>query len=646
MKYEAFRLVLLLIQNFIGGIMKEILVKLKQKYKQFQDGSNINLRGDLIIISGVNGSGKSQLIDVISGNSEIPENTHPLDMEKYEIKRMLKINDNEIKKEEIFRRTFKDNYKIKNFQSPEPKNLKWHKEMAWKYFSSEQAWRDISGFDKAKGIVENSLINKGFQAKPEWNSSMKNNTNTGISKEEFIKVLPDNFIWEPDDLFGSQIEDIFYNFCAKRANEESRCGREGIKFNEEEYLKNAPWKILNNLFEKLNFKYRFLEDYTYDTPNIVEDIILYPIKNDKTLDFNSPRFLEDLSDGEKAIISLTFASLNESRRPIEKILLLDEYDNTLNPSLTQSLFEVIEEFFIKKGVIVIMTTHSPVTISLAPDYASYYEMFKQDNASPKILKVQKDEYTELSTAYKKYYDKIKEQKNRIENLEKENKELEEYSNDQKILFVEDTYTQIYKVAWLKLHNIQTTEDSLEMDFENNAKFRIYSKESKDSLRGFLSNRFMDEYNNKRIVGLFDFDDAYKQSFCQLKTNGNQEVKWSKAKGNVKTGLYKVREKYENISAMVLPVPSFRSEIAKENFSINRLEVELLLSDDSIRKIYHGNEICTERVIGNIIIPKICNKANFWKKTLELETEDFRAFAPLFTRINELLNIQDDTMIKE
>ena len=38
--------------------MKNIQVKLNQDFKQFKKGFEINLNGELIIISGVNGSGK------------------------------------------------------------------------------------------------------------------------------------------------------------------------------------------------------------------------------------------------------------------------------------------------------------------------------------------------------------------------------------------------------------------------------------------------------------------------------------------------------------------------------------------------------------------------------------------------------------
>ena len=285
-------------------------------------------------------------------------------------------------------------------------------------------------------------------------------------------------------------------------------GEKNGGFKNKEYIKDAPWTILNEIFKKLKFNYRFKEDYEFETPNFKEPINLFSVDSSGKLDTNFSRLLSSLSEGEKSIISLTFALLNEKRRPIEKLLLLDEFDNTLNPSLIEALFKVLDEYFISKGVTVVMTTHSPVTISLAPENATFYELFRQDNESPKILQVQKEEYTELKIANKEFYDKILDQQSRIEELKEKVEQNNKMLTANKILFVEDEYTQIYKIAWLKLHGYSPTEENLETLFTSNASFDIFSKANKDSLKGFLSNPFMDEWKNKKIVGLFDFDDAY------------------------------------------------------------------------------------------------------------------------------------------
>ncbi|KAA6331938.1 hypothetical protein EZS27_019513 [termite gut metagenome] len=183
---------------------------------------------------------------------------------------------------------------------------------------------------------------------------------------------------------------------------------------------------------------------------------------------------------------------------------------------------------------IIITTHSSATISLAPDYATFYEMFRQDNDSPKILKVQRGDYAEMQVVNKDFYNKISNQKSRIKELENERTELVQ---NKPILFVEDTYTQIYKLAWLKLNDIDFNQDDIDNKFDVNARFSIYGKGNKDNLQGFLNNPCMNEWNSKTIAGLFDFDDAY-QNYQKLKTNISPW--WTVKSENEVTGLYKKR----------------------------------------------------------------------------------------------------------
>lgn len=614
--------------------MDKLGIRLNEDYKQFKKGFNIELKGKLIIISGVNGSGKSQLIDILNKNQYAARQNNS--DENMKIDSDVFINDKEIDTPLISRRSFKENVNIENIKLPNPKNSIWNKEQAWRYFSNYSTWNDKRNreYSKSKKIISENLKEHSYMDEPKLDYKKPNNTDTGITREEFFKVLPDDFIWEKDDLFSNKIDELFYEFAAKRHDFEASLGRGNGGFDNEKYIKNAPWTILNELFETLNFKYRFKRDYEFQTPNFRETPMIYPVLQDESVVVSSPRELSDLSDGEKTIISLTFALLNEQRRPLEKLLLLDEFDNTLNPSLIQSLFKVIDEFFIKKGVTVVMTTHSPVTISLAPEYATFYEIFRQDDSSPKIIEVDKYQYSELKIANKNFYEKIENQESRIKELEENNKTFEA----DKILFVEDKYTQIYKLAWLKLNDYDTTVETIEDDFDKNSPFKVYSKGNKDSLKGYLSNEFMEECEGKKIVGLFDFDDAYN-CFKDLLKNKNKQIKWNDAQGDEKTGLYSIREKYNNISALVLPVPDYRVDIAGRDYTANRLEVELLFSDDIIEKMYGTAQYKKEKIIGGIEIPKIQNKENFWVKAINLPKEDFEGFIPLFERINQLLDIK-------
>lgn len=606
---------------------QKINITLNEDYKQFKKDFNCELNGKLIIISGINGSGKSQLMEIIKGKDSLRSKN---------IISKIKVNDIVINKDLITKRSFKDNTNITNITMPSPKNNNWDKEEAWKNFTNSDLWvNKTEEYSKSKQLVEDILKKNNYKG-----IVNRFDKDRDIIKKDFIDILPEDFLWQKNDIFSNKINEIFYEFACKRHDLKAKLGEEQGGFNNAQFIKNAPWTKLNFLFKKMNIKYRFKQDYEFKTPNLTETPSIYPIFKNGELNFEEPRNLSDLSDGEKSIISLTFALLNHTRCLTEKIILLDEFDNTLNPSLIEVLYSILEEYFIKNNVMVILTTHSPVTISLAPDYARHYEIFKQENESPKIIKVQKHQYTELEIANKNFYDRINNQENRIKELENLKAQLE----GEKLLFVEDKYTQIYKLAWLKINEINVSIDSVEVEFEKNSKFKIYSKGGKDILQGFLSMPYIDEFNGKFILGLFDFDDAYKcyEKLLDKRLNdGNKTKQWEKSKGTTETGLYSTRTDYDNISALMLPVPEHRKEIANTESSIRKLEVELLFSDEAIKKAYGENEFAEEIIIGSYKIPKIKNKENFWKKLIDFTKEDFEHFIPLFKRINELLNIEEE-----
>jgi len=77
---------------------------------------------------------------------------------------------------------------------------------------------------------------------------------------------------------------------------------------------------------------------------------------------------ESLSSGEKVIVSTLLWRLTaEGAGNFFQLLLLDEPDAHLHPSMVKRFLSVIANVFVKaRNVAVIMTTHSPTTVALAP----------------------------------------------------------------------------------------------------------------------------------------------------------------------------------------------------------------------------------------------------------------------------------------
>ena len=74
--------------------------------------------------------------------------------------------------------------------------------------------------------------------------------------------------------------------------------------------------------------------------------------------------LDSLSSGEKILMALCLLSFNQYLgRPRPRLLLLDELDTVLHPSMVTALVTALKDLFVSKGTKVLMTTHSPITVA-------------------------------------------------------------------------------------------------------------------------------------------------------------------------------------------------------------------------------------------------------------------------------------------
>ena len=77
---------------------------------------------------------------------------------------------------------------------------------------------------------------------------------------------------------------------------------------------------------------------------------------------------EDLSSGEKILMALvTLVYKQSTSGTFPDLVLLDEIDASLHPSMTQNMLSVLQSVFVERETKVIMVTHSPSTIALVPE---------------------------------------------------------------------------------------------------------------------------------------------------------------------------------------------------------------------------------------------------------------------------------------
>lgn len=478
--------------------MSKLEIQLNQIYKSFEDGFITTLEGKLVILSGVNGAGKSQLMSTILGfDKNINQN----------ISSNIKIDNINLNKEEIDFRSFKENIGINEITISTSQTFLSSTEQAWNYYkrfrlnhtNSELIQYTDSCIEAKKILLNNFPVNEFDDGQ--------------INETEFKAKLRDsNYIWKAGDKFTNIIGEIFFLHILKVNKKMVEVSRDQFTLN---MLEEAPWLKLNKLFEKLKLDYKFKDNYELNGVEINEQPTLFAIKSNGSIDENNSRNLVDLSDGEKTIISLCFATLIDNNKNVKKLLLLDELDSVLNPSLIQMFFAVIEEFFINQGIMVVLSTHSPATISLSPDYTTFYEIFKPNSTGNRIIEIPQNDYSELLIANKKFYDKISNQENRINELQNN------IISNQNILIITEGKTDWkYFLSALRIFHINNQFIDIEEDFfyrfgseqdlEDNVCDTKEVNELNDSkLKNYLNSlieaRKIDLNNTQIRIGIFDSD---------------------------------------------------------------------------------------------------------------------------------------------
>lgn len=151
-----------------------------------------------------------------------------------------------------------------------------------------------------------------------------------------------------------------------------------------------PWDFVNRILAESNL------DFRVDRPPMHDSGAYEPRLKKVSRDVEM-RF-QDLSSGEKVLMSFALCMYNsqESRqaKAFPKLLLLDEIDAPLHPSMTVSLLRTIQNVLVRdKQIAVILTTHSPSTVALAPEDSLY----AMNAEGPRVEKVSKGRALSLLT---------------------------------------------------------------------------------------------------------------------------------------------------------------------------------------------------------------------------------------------------------
>jgi len=145
-----------------------------------------------------------------------------------------------------------------------------------------------------------------------------------------------------------------------------------------------PWDLFNDTLKIVGLPYVF-ESPPNDTEAAQYQVTLENEQGQKVL-------TGDLSSGERVLLAVamslfTGTNMSESIQ-LPRLLLLDEADASLHPSMVRSLLTVIQDVFVSQyGVRVMLATHAPSTVALAPEESIYV----MSRVEPRLRKASTDE---------------------------------------------------------------------------------------------------------------------------------------------------------------------------------------------------------------------------------------------------------------
>lgn len=306
-----------------------------------------------VVITGPNGTGKSQLLELIYNTI----------INKQGTTERLQIINGEIKPNEVI--FLKGEWQLENtaytdlstIQSQLSNHFQQFQQNDYQYNNNQYSEHQLKLYSTFKEILQ----------------KIGKTNSREVTKEEFSSHFPEILI-ERESQISQKISEIFYNYrlseielLAKQKSNEEITSEIGVK----------PWFVLRDIIKEAKLPFEINDPSENGFRDGFQLKLSHNFTNEN-VDFN------DLSSGEKVLLSLVFYLYNSQEKNIfPKILLLDEPDAHLHPSMSQQFLNVIKNVLVDKfGVQVIMTTHSPSTVILAP----IESIFEMSRTEPRIKK--------------------------------------------------------------------------------------------------------------------------------------------------------------------------------------------------------------------------------------------------------------------
>lgn len=377
--------------------MDKITLKLTSRYKSLQEGFVWNDIPSFAVITGINGVGKTQLLEVIKGRTERPDSRG----RAIQIIRDIVSSrgpENLIFSENTAQRGLSLNGLIEYVQNTDQRllNIRNIEQDIRNCQNNINNWRQqySQTTDKVTRLqIENNIRNNEEQIRNYQNQRL--NVNIYAYDEELNRIAR-KLGKKVDDLSEDEIRqyaiDNFESLTTVDeltrfvANENLRYMKRVTYLSEthqdadRELLiaQERPYQTINRIFRQYGFDYfDMLNPFPID--GRLNGEIRFKGKEGEIVDYNS------LSSGEQAIVQFVIWSYGQDFRGNRlNTMVLDEPDAHLHPSMCKMMVEIFSEMSAKKemgggGIRIIITTHSPSTVAFTPDGSLFVMQREADN---------------------------------------------------------------------------------------------------------------------------------------------------------------------------------------------------------------------------------------------------------------------------
>ncbi|TGK94056.1 AAA family ATPase [Leptospira bourretii] len=456
-------------------------LKLQQRFKSLEPFL-LDLP-DFVILTGVNGAGKTQILNAIFQNilkTYDDDNIKELNPKKYVAPHSLSPNESIlVTRDQLNQNTHTILQQFNQYLQNKQNNAN---------FQYTQIFRANSA---QKKIIEQIAQNANKKIEE-------------LTADDVYLYYPIDDRLQESDVFYQNFSNLFKRYQDKFEENAYRQYRKEVR-NETEFtfltdkefrtaFGEPPWDFVNKIIKEASL------DYHINPPtNLHRDT---PFQLKLVNNYSGVEILfGDLSSGEKVLMSLALAIYN-SNFDIEfpKILLMDEPDASLHPSMSKKFLDVIQKVFVnEKKVKVIISTHSASTVALAPEDS----IFVVNKTGIRIEKAKKDKALKILTSGVPSFSV-------------------NYENRRQV-FVESAYdVTYYEKLYQQLSNYLIPEISL--SFISSGESKTDKNGSKISNCGQVLNiaETLRKAGNKFISGIIDWDSTNKSTeVVKVLGNGNR-----------------------------------------------------------------------------------------------------------------------------